>query len=238
MSAIKDTTLDELIGSEQDLNAMRRSLETNGAYIIDEFYDAEFCKKVIGFIESYEEPDREVNYGGSEKRIWKSEDKLTEIERFRADADELLTRVLGEPHAAYSILAIENKIVDPTKFSLGRWHLDSIKKQYKVFVFLTDVTDASGPFEYLPGSHKSKFKLQLFLNNGGLGDIFKKLTGAPDRFYTRLDDKVIAGFSKYGYAPRPVICNRGSVMIVDTTAVHRARPALRGERYALTAYYR
>ena len=43
--------------------------------------------------------------------------------------------------------------------------------------------------------------------------------------------------SAKGYRPVSVICKAGTMMVADTSAIHRARPCLEGSRYALTTYY-
>ena len=35
-----------------------------------------------------------------------------------------------------------------------------------------------------------------------------------------------------------VFCGPGTAVVVDTSAIHRARPCIEGTRYALTAYFR
>ena len=43
----------------------------------------------------------------------------------------------------------------------GSWHRDSIKKQFKAFLFISDVDDKSGPFQFFP---KSNYFLNKYLS--------------------------------------------------------------------------
>ena len=106
--------------------------------------------------------DTEVNYGGSEHRIWKAHTKSEQIESFRVFSDQVLSEVEGQPFEAYDILAIRNRPIDleDDGVTRGRWHLDSFNRQLKIFMFLTDVNDESGPFEMLPETHKMPFKVK------------------------------------------------------------------------------
>ena len=58
------------------------------------------------------------------------------------------------------------------------------------------------------------------------------------RTYAKLPDPLIDQLATRGYRSQPVLVSAGTVMIVDTSAIHRARPCRAGSRYALTAYYR
>ncbi len=105
-----------------------------------------------------------------------------------------------------------------------------------MFLFLSDTTEASGPFEFLPRTQQTAFKMKMLLRGTYIrpGDIVGKGT----RTYSSLDDAWVSGLAQQGYTPMPVLCPSGTIMVVDSSAIHRARPCRDGSRYALTAYYR
>ncbi len=92
----------------------------------------------------------------------------------------------------------------------------------------------SGAFEFLPRSHRERFKYMQLLKGNYVtpADLFHKR-----RAYQKLDEDLVRDLAERGYRAKPVICRAGTVMVVDTSAIHRARPCLKGSRYALTTYY-
>lgn len=181
-------------------------------------------------------PNTEINYGGSEHRVWKANEKSAEIEEFREFSDKVMSSVEKEEKAAFNILAIRNRTLpgEDAELIQGRWHLDSFRRQLKIFVFLTDVTEESGPFEMIPGSQRSMFKVRHALK----GDFLKPqdiLNGS--RNYQHLKENLIERIVASGHKRKAFIVKAGTIAMVDTSCVHRARPCLKGERYVLTSYY-
>ena len=59
------------------------------------------------------------------------------------------------------------------------------------------------------------------------------------RQYQSIPDTKVDPLFKSGYEAKPVLVKAGTVLLIDTAKlIHRARPCLGGERYALTSYYR
>ena len=183
-----------------------------------------------------ESSDVEINYGGSEHRIWQAHEKSPSIEEFRHFSDVIVSKFHGSEHAAYDILAIRNRSLESSSGKLhdGRWHLDSFSRQLKVFVFLTNVTEASGPFEMIPGTQAMSFKMKKALG-GHL--ITPKDIITKSRSYSKLKEELIESILSQGYERKVFAVPAGTMALVDTSCVHRARPCTVGERYALTSYY-
>ncbi len=183
-----------------------------------------------------EAPDTEVNYAGSEHRIWKAHEKSPGMEQFRQFSDAVRSAVEGKPTEAYDILAIRNRQIDTsaTKLVEGRWHLDSLNRQIKVFVFLTDVTEESGPFEMLPGTQAMSFKVKEAMKGNMItpSDLVK-----GTRSYSKLKEELIQTLVAAGHDKKVFTVPAGTIALVDTSCVHRARPCAEGHRYALTSYY-
>lgn len=219
---------------------IRDKLCCDGVYIAEGIYSGAFCKKVIEFIEQYpaEKDNTELNYGGTELRIWQAHQLNEFVHQFYRDSNQLISTILGQQTMAKDILAMVNAPIEPeqTRLMNGRWHIDSFSKQFKVFVFLKDVSSVAGPFEYIPYTHKLSFKWQQAL----LGHYFaiKNFTSKQiERKYRRLSEGWIKRLNEKGYTSKKVMVSAGTVMIVDTSAIHRASPCLGDNRYVLTAYY-
>ena len=90
------------------------------------------------------------------------------------------------------------------------------QKQLKFIIYLSDVSKNNGPFTYAIGSHKIQSKLADFLKR-------------PRRNMRR--------YPKYSTKNTiELIGKLGTLLIVDTSGVHRGKPIEDNSRYALTLY--
>lgn len=215
----------------------RAALETEGVWLIPDACTRDYCEDVKAWIDQNEAPSRrESFYAGTELRIWDDEEHHAILEPFRQASDEFLTAMLGEPAKAYSVLAIRNLQIPPEDAAVrkGRWHIDSFRRQLKIFIFLTDTTMESGPFEFIPGTHAGRFKATMALR----GFYFKpKDFVSGSRSYTSLPEDLPEQLAERGLHSQKVLVKAGTAMIVDTSAIHRASPCLEGSRYAIVTYY-
>lgn len=227
------------IATVEHVHDAREALKKNGVYLIDQAYDENYCEKIINFIDSQKEDSNvEINYSGTEKRIWQSHKIYPLIKDFANDSGEFLSSVFGKKFEPSDVLAYKNTALDNSDQNSrkGRWHIDSFRRMYKIFIFLTDTTELSGPFEYLPNTHKTSFRYKMALKQNFFFDFTKLLSGGKRPYQSISDDK-IGKLVEHGYQPTPVIVRAGTVMVVDTSSIHRARPCIVGNRYALTAYF-
>lgn len=224
----------------ENIRGARRALKTSGYFTIEDAYPASFCREVIDVIDSHVPDQRtEVNYAGTELRIWDAQKHHALLQDFYDHCNVFTAALTGMDVEADTLLAIRNRTLDASdqKSRLGRWHIDSFRRQLKVFLFLTDTTEQSGPFEFVPRTHAARLKAQMLARGVYFrpGDLLSR-TGA--RAYARIDEAVVEGLSKSGFAPMPFLCKAGTALVVDTSSIHRARPCSAGARYALTTYCR
>lgn len=233
----KEMRDDFLLGLDE-VEKAKQSLKKNGLYVIDKVYDQTFCHDAITFMDTYQQDDIDWHYANTETRIWNAEKKSPLLAQFYQACNLVMTRLLQKEVAASTLLAIRNKALDPADVSLtkGRWHLDAFSKQLKIFLFLTDTTEESGPFEFLPKTHTKFFKYRTLLK--GIYIKPSNLWSGGKRAYQKLDDEWIEKLKKKGFESTSFLCKAGTVVIVDTSAIHRAKPCISNVRYALTAYYR
>jgi hypothetical protein len=107
------------------------------------------------------------------------------------------------------------------------WHRDAHGFQFKSILYLSDVTDENGPFEYLPGSHK-QWRAAIDIAIGSL-------PGAPNtRYEPEAIDRMVSrlGFRRWRYA-----ASAGTLILANTSGLHRGSPLASGCRYALTNYF-
>jgi hypothetical protein len=93
------------------------------------------------------------------------------------------------------------------------WHYDNAPLQVKAIAYLTDVATDDGPFAYVKGTH-GKRPLEA------------------DYEETRLDESQVPAEGR-----TECTATAGTVLIVDTTGIHRATPNARGTRDVVSAIY-
>lgn len=224
----------------KNIRGARSALETDGYFVIEGAYPVSLCREVIDIIDSHVPDQRtDLNYAGTELRIWDAQKRYAPLYDFYDQCNVFTAALTGTDVEAGTLLAIRNRALDLSdqESRHGRWHIDSFRRQLKVFLFLTDTTEQSGPFEFVPGTHVPKFKAQmlgrgLYIRPGDL------LSRSGRRAYQRIDESVVERLAESGFAPRPLLCSAGTVLVVDTSSIHRARPCTAGARYALTTYCR
>lgn len=220
---------------DEDLALARQQLAGQGFSFLKTRMSDAACAQVKQFIDAFPEAQSEINYGGTEKRIWSAQTHDAQLREFSAFADGLLSRLFSAQAQTKTVLAYRNHPVPQEPgLTLGRWHLDSLKNQYKVFCFLTRTTPDSGPLELVPGTQRAGFKALPLLTGQFIApsDI-----GTDKRKYQKLDETWVDRQIQRQGGTMPLLCEAGSIVVVDTSAIHRARPCRAAERYALCVYY-
>lgn len=210
-----------------------KELQKKGIVVIPNFFSKEKCEYLI----------QEFEVILSNEKIYKIiKDELNSDSRaFGADlassaifnylnhefiVDEL-SNYLGEPLGEGFTMA--NRVI-PISGNLGSgggWHRDSPhKKQVKFLLYLTDVEDENGPFEYIMGSHRPKDVLK---NRIKYGYSFNQ---------NRFSEKQIEDLINTKPENHKVVTGEaGTLVLTDTRGIHRGKPINMGNRYALTNYF-
>lgn len=224
----------------ENVRGARRALRTDGYFTIEDAYPVNFCRELIHIVDSLLPDQRtEVNYAGTELRIWDAQKHHALLQDFYDQCNVFTAALTGMDVEADTLLAIRNRALESSdqKSRFGRWHIDSFRRQLKVFLFVTDTTEQSGPFEFVPRTHAAAFKMQMLARGVYFrpGDL---LSRKGVRAYSRIGESVVEGLSKSGFASMPFLCKAGTALVIDTSSIHRARPCTAGVRYALTTYCR
>ena len=119
-----------------------------------------------------------------------------------------------------------NKIVyeeGKIKNSGAGWHRDNHDCQFKTILYLTDVTENNGNFQFLTNSSK-------------------KHIGYPKprtpNYNTRFADETIHGLlGNSNIKLHNIIGKKGTIILVDTTYIHRGNIINSGNRKAMTEYF-
>ena len=106
------------------------------------------------------------------------------------------------------------------------WHRDAFMRQFKAILYLSDVGPDNGPFQFVKDSYRPrqvlrdiwKGGLRYMQNRLSEPEVERILMGSPDRLCT-------------------YTAKAGTLILVDTSSIHRGMPIENGTRYALTNYY-
>jgi hypothetical protein len=212
-------------------------VQKNGVVDLGQAVSELNCEVVTKFIDGFDDREAEINYGGSETRIWSAQEYCSAVKEFAAFSDEIVSLARGKSTKCFTVLAYKNEPCDLKAYSLGRWHIDSFRTQLKVFSFLRPVGEENGPLEILIKTHQPMFKA-LGIGAGAYispNDVFRN---DGFRKYSRISERYTGMLGKLGVKKKRMTTSvPGESFLVDSSAIHRASPLVSGNRYALCAYY-
>lgn len=156
-------------------------------------------------------------------RIFHADRIHPDVEAFRNDpfVMEVASRIFEVPF--YSILAIYQHNNDAMDGATTRgYHIDGFAKELKAFLYLEDVVEESGPFTFVPGSHRDRW---LRIRK----EVFRNVGDAPTSISP---EDYPEGEEREVQLTGPA----GSLIIADTRGVHRGAPQKGRSRSVLVNY--
>lgn len=203
-------------------------IQKNGFIVIPEFFTKEECKKCITDIEWILEHKKEFVQKSNDYRVFGAEDLSENISKFSNNEFfyKLANAYNGKLTSCAFTLAAKIEATGDQYGSGGPWHRDSMFRQFKSMIYLSDVDDDNGPFQIVKGSHK----LKEILSDTRSG----KLDAMESSFKQETVEKLLKNNHEKLVS---ITAKAGSVVLVDTSAIHRGIPLKTGIRYALTNYF-
>jgi hypothetical protein len=127
-----------------------------------------------------------------------------------------------------NLMVMANRIIAKknNQGSGSGWHRDAFDFQYKSILYLNDTKINNGPFQLIKNSQniynviKDTYKYSLDLNNSRFtnSQINRLIKNEPERLKT-------------------FTAKAGTLLIVNTSSIHRGKPLKSNIRYALTNYF-
>lgn len=199
-----------------------KKLQKTGYVQLNDVFSRDFCEQTIKQfnLEQATVKNLLVDQLLCENRIWRAEDisenvKSILVSEFVMDISRQL-----EQKAEFAIFNHVWSGDGPG--SGGGWHRDTrFGPQYKIIIYLTDCHLGNGEYWYIPGSH-GVFSIFSLLR---ITELFRK--PRYDRVPFLLD-----------YFARKIPGKAGDVIITNTVGLHRGSKVLRGERFAVTIYFK
>jgi hypothetical protein len=207
------------------------SLMRHGFYVLPNFISSEDCLNFRTSIDLAIQNHPELVHRGStyDLRLYGIENISNSFISFNTNT--LLSEIASSylkcsARAAFTLGARMSHQINNSG-SGGGWHRDSKFRQIKAIVYLSDVNQQNGPFQLIKDSQK---KFQHLRDNylAGLSYNEVRWSGALiERVLKNTEPSRLKSFN--GKA--------GTLILVDTSTIHRGAPILEGSRYAMTNYY-
>ena len=203
-------------------------IKKKGFLIIENFLDKKECKSIVDILESFYSTNKEMAWhdkSNSEYRFFGAEKINKKINNFYSN--DLLINIgsfcTNTPLSNLMTMANKVKYNKNNLGSGGGWHRDDFNFQFKAILYLNDVSTDNGPF-------------QLIENSNGLFNIIKDwVTARFNIKSTRINDANVALLDKDRL--KTITGKAGTLILVDTSLIHRGKPLISGLRYAITNYY-
>jgi hypothetical protein len=207
-------------------------INDDGIIVIDNFYSAEKCDVLIKEIDRLLIDKKDKVQGdalGADNRIFGADRASDLIHNFFTN--EFISAIKDAYHKKNNIIGFTLAArINAAKNNLGSgggWHRDSIYgKQFKAIIYLTDTSEENGPFQYIPETHKPLSKVKTVAKY--------KIKAFQNRISQEEIDFIIDNSE---YEISTLTGKKGTLILTDTTGIHRGKPLEKGCRYALTNYY-
>lgn len=209
-----------------------RSLRRDGYFVLKDYYTADRCRFIRDEIDRIirDQPGSiQKDPFGADFRIFGAENASGAIRGFHDDS-----RLLGigqdyrrAPLGNFSTLAAR-LTATPANIGSGQgWHRDAFHFQFKSMLYLSDVSPENGPFQIFPGSHR------------GIDVVRDTLLGRldPPPASRITDDQIARLLARNPDRAKALPATAGSLILFDSSTIHRGMPIKSGTRYALTNYY-
>jgi len=205
-----------------------KELTQNGYIILPNYFKRETCNNVIKEINNIidnpidglfiKNSPLQENMGG-DIRIFGFEKKYDKLLN-----DEFIFNIVREYsqlfiREIYKCSTIAGKLEydsENIRNSGGNWHRDNEFFEIKVILYLSDVDSSLGPFQIFPNTKKKDIRDNF--TNKRIGKNY------PEYINKNINKKDITG-------------SAGTVIIANTSNIHRGMPIKSGCRYSLTNYY-
>jgi len=203
-------------------------VKKNGYAVIPNFFNKEQCQKCIDDIDNIFRNNEDFVQKQEDLRVFGAEELSKNIKMFFDDPflNKLAITYNGVSTCCAFTLAgrIETLGKDAQYGSGGPWHRDSYFRQFKSLIYLNDVDENNGPFQLIHQSHERK-------------EHDRKIAQLEHMQSSFLQEKVDKIIENDPNRLRTLTGKAGTLVLVDTSIIHRGIPVKNGIRYALTNYF-
>ena len=221
-------------GKDSNYHNYINQLKTNGFATIENFVKKEDCKKIIQIINKFIDENPKLIWKDkkeSDTRIHGAENISSEFFNFIKDLNNFTKNIgklyLNQDIDLFMVMANRTLFKNDNLGSGSGWHKDSYSKQFKSILYLNDVSKDNGPFQFIKKSNEDFFMLKLFSK---IKNKFPSTRFSDSEINLVLKDKKKNSIKE-------IVAESGTLILVDTSFIHRGKPLEQGTRYALTNYF-
>ena len=205
-----------------------KSIQSDGFCLLENYFTEIESDYLAEKIKNFTNTNSDFVHFADDRRVFGIENCLPDLSRFHGD--NLFSRI-GNAVAhkkLYCPFTVSGWLESSQSSagSGGGWHRDSFSSQFKVMVYLTDVSDTNGPFQILPGSHKYFSILKQLLS--------RKVKWDQDRY---TESQIFEIIKSLNFNIKTIFANKGTAILFDGSTIHRGSPILQGDRVSITNYY-
>jgi len=207
------------------------SLRENGWAVVDlglsEAELADMRTEIDALFEKHSD-HVQIDKQGADKRLFGYEKVSPHGKAFHENKrlQSILDAYRGMHYTFKCTMAGRIKAVEGNLGSGGGWHRDTADfPQVKSIVYLSDVDETNGPFQYVEGSHERESYMRV-----------ARKAGLPWNERRFDHDTVMRIVDANGWNTSTVTAKAGSIVLADTSGLHRGMPIQQGTRYAYTNY--
>lgn len=216
----------------EDVAKYVEQIHDQGYAVVERFWPADRCADVARNIETALTGENPCHHWadpeGADQRLYFAERLGGDFESYFNDLtiNRIRKYYAGSAGGDQILMAARLGFVPGNKGSGGGWHRDSPhRSQFKAIMYLTDVGEENGPFQYMPRSHRSLSTVRLLLT--------KKCH--PNQY--RFEDADIEALKQQGEEVLTFTAPAGTLLLVDVKGIHRGMPIKVGQRCVLMKYF-
>ncbi|MEH0544521.1 phytanoyl-CoA dioxygenase family protein [Streptomyces sp. B21-105] len=212
----------------------------DGLAVLPEFFDAAQVDRMRAAVPSVEEC--RLSPEGTLTRFYSDAATIPELSPFFACdlVTDTMRTVLG-PRVAMHRSTVQYRIVEGHTGAFEHFfHIDSWRPRYKAFLYLCDVTEANGPFTYIPGTHFGTWRrrydrdIARVFQAGVDGYIHDEASAYVGCLWPHEEAALCA---RLHTEPRTVTGKAGTLILFDARGLHRIRPLVHAPRIILSSYW-
>ncbi len=204
-------------------------LKKNGYCVIENFISKDECDKFIKIIDTFITNNQELLWVDNEESDIRIMGAENISEKFLSLNIKEFTQNIGSTFLQQKLkllMIMANKVSfkSNNKGSGGGWHKDSNAEQFKSLLYLSTVGKDNGPFQIVKNSNNDYINFKIFAN---LKKKFPAYRFTNEEINRIVKKKDIIDFTG----------DAGTLILFNTSMLHRGSPIKSGIRYAMTNYF-
>ncbi len=215
--------------NNKQINQIVKDLNKNGYHVIKNFISENDCKELTKIINDFIQNRKEliwVDEEGSDERILGAENISEKLNSLNLNdfTKKIGSFFLQQKLELLMIMANKVNFKSNNKGSGGGWHRDSNAGQFKSLLYLSNVEKENGPLQIIKNSNNNLLNFKIFIKLNKKFPTYRFSNEDINKIVKRKDIVEITG-------------GAGTLILFNTSMLHRGSPIRAGTRYAITNYF-